>query len=144
MAKSSFKITNIKEFDTALKRVLKENEDKQAEILTKVSMDGLRELQRSTPKDTVRAAASWNNTVDRSPSEWFQPAGKKYYALPPFKGEQSIKFYSFINLSNNIIYIVPLENGHSKQRKHFVKDTVAALTAQLTSEARKESNRKVK
>ena len=143
MAKS-FKITNLPEFEKALKVVLKENKSKQRQILVSISMEGLRQLQRSTPIDTSRAASSWTNTVDREATEWKQPKGKSHYVHPPFKDMRAITATSVINLSNNIEYIIPLENGHSKQRKNFVRDTVAALTAQLTASTRKESSRKVR
>lgn len=142
--RDSFTIEGIEEFNAALKKILKKNKENQRKILATISHSGLRELQRATPKDTTRAAASWNNTVNKAPSEWKQPEGKDHYAMPPFRDMSNIKYDSLVNLSNNIEYIIPLEEGHSKQRKYFVRDTVAAITTQLTTATRKESKRKVK
>ena len=143
MAKT-FKVTGLDEFNKAVKKALKQNEDIQREILVKVSMDGHRELQRTTPFKEGRARAGWNNTVDKAPSEWKPPEGQKHYPLTPFKDVARIKAYTPVNLSNNVEYIIPLEKGHSKQNQNMVAKMISGLTAQLVALTRKESRRRVK
>ena len=141
---ASIKITNLKAFNAEMKLAMKQSLEKQANILVKVSMDGLNALQRTTPHKTGRARAGWNNTVDAPPSEWKPKIGKEYYPLTPFKDQQRIGPYSIINLSNNVEYIVPLDEGHSRQNKHMVNKMFGGLTAQLMKMTAKESRRRVK
>lgn len=72
------------------------------------------------PRDTGRAASSWNLTKDNidltvSPKglddyEGVKPIIKADLSSVDF-GKKSVTFY----ISNNLSYIVPLSRGHSKQ-----------------------------
>ena len=140
----AFKITNLGEFNAELKKVLRQNKDIRREIVTEVSIDGLRELQRTTPRDSGRARAGWNNTVNRDPSEWKPTKGQNFYPLTPFKDTNLITEDTPVNLSNNVEYIIPLDKGHSPQNKNMVAKAVAKLTAQLSALTSKEGRRKVR
>lgn len=115
------------------------------DVMVKIAMDTHRNLQKATPHQTGRAKAGWNTTVDSAPSDWAPPAGKRSYAQTSFSGENSIAFDSEINISNNVEYIIPLEQGHSKQRPHgFINTVLSRLTAQLNSIIRTQNRRVIK
>lgn len=138
----SINITNLKEFNRDIKRILKTSKNNQVKILKKVSFDGLRNLQNGTPRKTGRARAGWNTTVDKNPSEWKPPEGKKSYEPTEFRDLNKIKSNSKINFSNNVEYIVPLDDGHSKQAPAGIVDPVISrMHAQLSRLLKKESRR---
>ena len=138
-------ITNMAQFNKEIKRVMnlveKGLEDK---VLKKIAMDTHRNLQKRTPRMFGRARAGWNTVVDDSPSEWKPPAGKKSYRNTAFNGLGSIKFDSLINLSNNVEYIAPLNEGHSKQASNIVPYVISKVGTHLASLLAKESKRKIK
>lgn len=70
-----------------------------------------------TPKDTSRAASSWRMKVDAvDPSS--EPAGQSSYSPKPADiGLMSPN--SVIFVTNNVPYIIPLNNGHSQQAGKF-------------------------
>jgi len=142
----SLEITNLPEFNKALGKIVKRNEQQGSAIITKVSMDTFRFLQRKTPKDTSRAASGWNNTIDAQPSEWKPVKGKKSYRLTQFAGRGKIKFNSMVNISNNVEYILPLEHGHSKIQSPtgMVNPVISGMTAYLNKLVSIESRRVVK
>ncbi len=141
----SLEITNKSEFNTALQKILRDNENNAEKILKKVSFDGLRAFQRKTPKDTGRARAGWNTTVDERPSEWQPAKDKSHYPLTPFNGEGSITFTSLINISNNVEYILPLDHGHSKQAAQGIQNPVLSrMTVHLNKLISAESRRVVR
>lgn len=134
------------EFDNAIDSVLANVEAGICdEVMTKVAMDTLRNFQRKTPRKTGRARAGWNTTVDESPSEWKPDGGSKSYRLTSFNGENNIKFDSVINFSNNVEYIIFLEEGKSQQAPDgMIQPVLARVTAQLNAVARAQSRRVIK
>lgn len=126
------KINNQKEFQKALNKFKSVPPDLLKDIIKKTAFDTFADLQEHTPEDTRRAKGGWNVTVDSPPSEWKPPAGEKRYPLQRFSGDGKIKFDSLVNLSNNVEYIIPLDEGHSKQRPEgIVNPVMARATAQL-------------
>lgn len=143
MAKASISITNMAEFNAQLVKVMKKVESGlEDRVLKKVVFDGHRNLQKRTPRKTGRARAGWNTTVDAAPSEWKPPEGAAHYANTPFRGGEMIKFNSIVNLSNNVEYIVPLDQGHSKQADNIVPYVFAQMTAHLNSVLAAENRKK--
>lgn len=145
MAQSTMTIKNIDEFNREVDKVLvnvKAGMEKQ--VLTKIAMDTHRNLQKRTPRQYGRARAGWNSTVDTIPSEWKPVKGLKHYSLTPFSGVNQIKYSSLINLSNNVEYIVPLDEGHSVQASNIVSYVLNRVGAHLAQLVRKESKRKIK
>lgn len=134
------------EFDKAIDGVLANVEKGiRDEVMAKVAMDTLRNFQRVTPRKTGRARAGWNTTVDSAPSEWAPDAGYKSYKVTSFNGENIIKFDSVINFSNNVEYIVFLEQGKSQQAPGgMIQPVLSRLTAQLNAVARAQSRRIIK
>lgn len=137
-------VKNIAEFNKALNKVMTVTEDGAVDVLKKVSFDTLRNLQKKTPRKTGRARAGWNIKIDQKPSEWKPPKGQKSYSDSDFEGESRIKFDSVINLSNNVEYIIPLDEGHSKQATAIVNPVISRMKAFLQYLLSKESKRKIK
>lgn len=84
-------------------------------------------LLASTPVDTGRARAGWS--MDTSHGDFVPPKGAGVYqaqsAFPP-QGAEMIIVY------NNVEYIVPLNEGRSKQAPaHFVEQQIARVQAGL-------------
>jgi len=146
---------SVKEFNKAIKEFEKLVPMMQADILKKVSLDAFRYLQDKTPKDSGRAAGGWNANVNSKPSEWKPPSlpkgykrakGTKVYSMQAFNGLSSIRFNSFINLSNNVEYIGALDDGHSKIQAPdgIVAPVFARMTAYLNQQLAKLSRMVVK
>ena len=139
------RITKIKQFNSQLKKILEniEENDIANDMVSSLAVTGFSLLQRRTPVKTGYARGGWNNTVDASPSDWKPKAGSTKYTEQKFKDKNKIKYDSVVNMSNNIEYIVPLENGHSKQAAGgIVNPTFTALNAKAR-EIRSKLDRKV-
>lgn len=125
-------VTNQKEFQRELDKFKKVPVELATDVMKKVSFDLFAELQNHTPEDTRRAKGGWNVTVDGPPSDWKPPKGMGSYQLQTMNQGGKIKFDSTVNLSNNVEYIIPLDEGHSKQRPDgIVKPAIARITLQL-------------
>lgn len=137
---------DVAEANKALAKVMKNLEQGiQKDVMVKVSMDTHRNLVKTTPRKTGRARAGWVPTVDSPPSERKPAEGSSSYAEPSFNVAGQIKFNSVVNLSNNVEYIVPLDEGHSVTQapNGIVGPVMAALTAQLTVVANSQSRRRI-
>jgi hypothetical protein len=97
----------------------------------KLALTILGDLHEITPRDTGRAASSWRmtlNVVDPT----VEPKGKGLYVpnipdLPDLKGSENT-----IYITNNLPYIVPLNNGHSdKAGKFFIQTVVKSAIARV-------------
>lgn len=130
------------EYDAAIKRVMADVTDTMAtKVLAKVTIDTLRNLQKETPKKDGRARAGWHPNIGQTPSEWVAPEKDKRLK----KMDLKIRYDSIINLTNNVEYIIPLEEGHSRQKPNgFMNIVLARMTAELNSLTHKDSNRKIK
>lgn len=106
------RFTNEKEFERQLKAAMKLAPEMAIDTLKKTGFDVLADLQDTTPEDTTRAKGGWNNVVDTTPSEWAPPKGPGPFPLQPFKHSGKIKEGSIINISNNVEYIVYLDEDH--------------------------------
>jgi len=77
-----------------------------------------------TPRDTARAVASWF-VSENSPSDRMQPEDLEIYSLDESQSSvNSINFnppYKTYYITNNVPYIVRLNEGHSQQAaRHWV------------------------
>lgn len=81
-------------------------------------------LTFSTPVDTGRARGSWRMTLNEIDSS-VEPEGQGSYS-PSFSGMPEMKDVgNVIYITNNLPYIVPLNEGHSQQAgKFFVEREV--------------------
>lgn len=144
----AIKITNLKEFNKELKIAMNDALEGSRKVLVKVSTDAFHDLQDRTPKETRRAAAGWNVSINKAPSEWKPAKGKKHYPLNSFRGENRIKYNSMINLSNNVEYIIPLDEGHSPQAEgeasNIVNFVMSRILVKMKSLVKRESKRVIK
>ena len=77
-----------------------------------------------TPRDTARAVASWFVSTG-TPSQQVQPEGLDSYSIDASEASMSsVSFkqpYKIYYITNNVPYIVRLNEGHSQQAaKHWV------------------------
>ena len=120
----------------------------------KLALDGLTMLAERTPKDTGRAAASWDVSLD-NPGDSVQPEGSRFSKEAAvmaarqhglgLAGKLTANPWRVIWLFDNVPYIIPLEHGHSQQAPNgMVALTVADLGAEidgiLEAEARRAFN----
>ena len=111
---TAVEIKNLPEFNLALEKFAKSIPAELIPTLQrKIGLEALRRIVLKTPVDTGRARGNWQTTINRSvESEHWQTdpieAGTATLAgeIPP---------YAVVYLTNNVIYILPLEHGHSKQ-----------------------------
>lgn len=94
-------------------------------LMKAATFEFFRTITISTPVDTGRARAGWTLSIN-VPSGYVPPEGK--YGMPsmPKLGNFTVK--DVIYISNNLPYIVPLNNGHSEQAPaRFVESSAARV-----------------
>jgi hypothetical protein len=122
-------MTNAKEFklelQTASKKILGEDFSKFIRLLT---LEVLRRVVLKTPVRTGRARGGWDVCIGaESDGETFSsdPVSNGLAKLPPLMSMNEV-----IYVLNNVVYILALENGHSKQAPVGM---VAVTLAELNS-----------
>lgn len=107
----------------------------------KIALEGLRGVVEKTPVDTGRARGNWQLSVGESPEgetglldgSTRDLAGDEGSSAAVTRGLAKIaglQPYATIFIGNNVPYIVPLEEGHSKQApRGMVGLTLAELEA---------------
>ena len=111
-----------KEFEAAVKEAI-DAIGRDISHVCRASVFGLyEELVERCPKDTARAAAGFN--IGETPSEWTPENGDydggsgqtpRAQVLENQRKLSQIPDHSTICISNNVEYLLALENGHSKQ-----------------------------
>lgn len=108
----------------------------------KIALEALRRIVLKTPVDTGRARGNWQVTIDINPGEinlspdLLDPTG----AFTINEGSGSIneevkEIGQVIYITNNLVYILPLEFGHSNQAPAgMVNSTFAELLTMFDSE----------
>lgn len=85
-------------------------------VVEKVTLDMWAELVRKTPVDTGRARASWFVTEDTPSTEVAADPGKGGELGEPIAPVLVLSAnYPVTWITNNLPYILPLNNGHSAQ-----------------------------
>jgi hypothetical protein len=120
-------------------------------VLRKVGLDGFKGVIEKTPVDTGRARASWRVSIDQADltvepvrpkdSKAKNAAGETLKEGDSMTGDEesradsikTAKFGQRILITNNLPYIVPLEDGHSTQSEAMVARTIEELKANLAS-----------
>lgn len=137
-----------KEFNQVLEQLIDAAADDGAKVVRSTGIDLYTELVQGCPKDTGRAAAGFN--IRNEPSEWVPdpkefPKGSdgeakataeipkniaKANALPPL---------STMVISNNVEYLIPLENGHSVKQapSGFIAIAIRNAKAKLAAKLEK-------
>lgn len=82
-------------------------------VAKRVGFDLFGRITRKTPVDTGRARGSWTIAVNDA-NRTVPPAGQADYPIPQV-GALALQPGDAIVISNNLPYIVALEQGHSQQ-----------------------------
>jgi hypothetical protein len=82
-------------------------------VAKRVAFDVFARIVRKTPVDKGRARASWTISVNNA-DRTVQPDGQASYPVPQV-GALNVQPGDSIWISNNLPYIVKLEEGHSQQ-----------------------------
>lgn len=137
------RFTNTKDFQKKLEEFAKRAEINLAIVAKRMAFAAYRSIIEKTPVDTGRARASWNiseGSIDASVqgTRDFKGGGgiKKAKVVNQQKLDKiksSIVKYPVYYITNNLPYIVPLEEGHSKQadKGWMVKRTIVQLGTEL-------------
>lgn len=140
---SSLVQVNMKDFNKKLKGILDSIEDGGLDVYKKVVFDLDANLKKRTPRETGRARSGWHIEVGKS-SEWVPPEGRKSYS-PKAINPLEITLDRAVHETNNVEYIVPLDNGHSRRAASgIVNFSLAKTKITLEKLAAVESKRKIK
>lgn len=133
------RITNQREFEASIRKLQKKLDLDVQKLTRKIGFDLFRGVVERTPVDTGWARSSWNiafGNMDLSVPP--KPASESaQFEAANQKQQQKLQAYpsSFptIWITNALPYIVPLENGHSKQmgKGHMVQRTLAQVVANI-------------
>jgi len=127
------RITNLGEFDTALKEFAKLTELSVAKVAKKTAFLVFKGVIQRTPVDTGWARASWNFTEGTADDSVAAKPTKGAVAPAPAPPHLIDNPFPIYYITNNLKYIIPLENGHSKQMEkgYMVQRTMVAVHAEL-------------
>lgn len=133
------RITNQKAFEISLQQIATDLEADLNQVVRKVGFDLFRGVVERTPVDTGWARSSWNiafGTPDGSVPTKIEGGEAAANSVNQHQ-QQKLELYPadfpIIWITNALPYIVPLENGHSKQmgKGYMVQRTVAQVVANL-------------
>jgi hypothetical protein len=109
-------------------------------VVKKVGFDLFRSIVMKTPADTGRARASWTIAI-KQPDRTVAPEGLNTSAVSSpdalaaakaTQGLTALQPYEPVWISNNLPYIGPLEQGHSKQAPNgMVALSIEEIQAQM-------------
>lgn len=125
-------------FEASLKQIAERINQSPALVRKKVCFDLFESIVAKTPRDTGRAAASWNMT-DNAPDYSSKPEAEEPNMYQGAEAaSQSAKFadpFGATHIANGLPYIVPLEFGHSSKQapNGMVRIALAELEAHLQS-----------
>lgn len=141
-----------KEFNEVLEQLIEAAAQEGAKTVRSTGIDLYTELVESCPKDTGRAAAGFN--IRKESSEW-TPAPKDFTekkagqakaaaeALKNTAKANALPLFSPMTISNNVEYLIPLENGSSPQKPGgFIALSIRNAMAKLTARLNKLSGKK--
>jgi hypothetical protein len=109
------------QFTLDLTKFVEKTKVKPSLIVKKIGMDMYHRIVIRTPVDTGRARANWQLTVNEMPSASvaFGFSGKKVAEGGGVKESKAPNIKvgpgDVVFITNNVVYIVPLEYGHSQQ-----------------------------
>jgi len=109
-------IKNLDSFNKALEKTIQTLPIEGALRLQRmISLEALKRIVLKTPVDTGRARGNWQTTIN------IPAVGEKWDNTNIAAGATiigTLKSFGTIFISNNLVYILPLEHGHSKQAPH--------------------------
>lgn len=107
---------NIDEIQGEIAAAVKGIEEHVSIVKRKITFQLLGDLIRSTPRDTGRAQNAWTVTAgepsDYAPPEGTYPVPNIGNAIVALRDDEP---FGVIWIVNNVVYIVALDEGHSKQ-----------------------------
>ena len=110
-------VTNLKEFNLEIDKFTESVPEKVTVLQKKIAFEAIRRIPEKTPVDTGRAKGNWQITIG-SPAgailELFDKDGNPTIAKAMAQ-LQNLPPYQVVYITNNVHYIIYLENGHSMQ-----------------------------
>ena len=98
-------------------------------VVKKIAFDVFSSVVKRTPVDTGRARASWTIAINRTDLTT-APVGSSVSITSPTAALGPVKWGDTVYISNNLPYIVPLNNGSSVQAPEgFVQMAVEEIKA---------------
>lgn len=139
----SVQITNVFKFETDLRKFAIQLEQTADVVVRKIAFDMFAGIVERTPVDTGWAQGSWNVSLDvrdasipKRPNTTSDAKARNVEQSAKLRkrGEPITKVF----ITNALPYIIPLENGHSKQagKGHMVQRTFAEVTGNLQATLR--------
>lgn len=115
---------SLRQFAVSLRGRAKKVPERADRIVREVALAADRSLVRNTPVDTGRARANWQaslgtpavGVIDAAPGKRGSVTAATTQADAVIAGYKGGTPGAAIFLTNNLPYIVPLNNGHSKQQ----------------------------
>jgi hypothetical protein len=129
-------ITNLKQFNDTVEKSFKRLTEEQVVLAQKkIVLDLLRKVIRRTPVDTGRARGNWQVSIDFPATGELEVLHENAHTIFA-RGNAAIKKlppYKIVWLTNNVSYIVALENGHSKRSPEgMLRVSLAEITEELS------------
>lgn len=130
----SVRFTNLRAFERDLKRFSKATRIAPETVAKRLQFEVFDGVVKRTPVDTGWARSNWQMARGARPEDnpVPKPAADTVLAAPlaknPVMGPRPVYW-----VVNNVPYIVPLENGHSKQmgKGYMVRRTLTAVQANV-------------
>ena len=98
-----------------------------ADVQQELCLEGLRRVATRTPFDTGRARGNWQVGIDERPTGEVNRLGADAAIQAGSAEIKKLKAFGTCHITNNLSYIVPLEDGHSQQGSHMVESTLNEL-----------------
>jgi hypothetical protein len=105
-----------------------------AAVVKKIALEAFSGMVMKTPVDTGRARANWSVSIGKASGSTREAFDKQPFGMAP--GAQQAQATATANgakngatiyVTNSLPYILPLEEGHSKQGAHMVELTVQEI-----------------
>ena len=131
----SVKFTNLRAFEKDLEKFARETQTQPDALARNITFQVFKGVVERTPVLTGWARANWQVTKG-SPATGTTPKPSENNVLsqPQLPGIPAGGIPSYW-VTNNVPYIVPLENGHSKQigKGYMVRRTIGVIQANIRS-----------
>ena len=108
-------MADLKQFNVQLDRFIEKVRLAPALVAKRTAFELFGRIVRKTPVDTGRARGSWTISVNQADRSVLPPAPPGQVYPPPPIGALDVRINEQIVISNNLPYILELENGHSQQ-----------------------------
>lgn len=127
--------TNLAQFiDQVQKETKNFTHDEIVLFQKKVVFEALTRITMRTPVDTGRARGNWQVTINATTEEILEEFDKDgRFTIQDGMGKlANLQPFSVVHISNNVAYIIPLEEGHSDRGGMMVELTIEELKEMFT------------